>query len=125
MFIDAGATVLGISTDTPEANAKFAKEQRLPFPLLTDQVHCHAVRRRSRWDQRPSVWMAEQQHHVPSRRQGGFLRKSFGIKADLFGALAGRQTFVIDEGGVCRMSFNNQFQPEKHYQEALDCIKTL
>ena len=69
--------------------------------------------------------MAEQQHHVPSRRQGGFLRKSFGIKADLFGALAGRQTFVIDEGGVCRMSFNNQFQPEKHYQEALDCIKTL
>ncbi len=69
--------------------------------------------------------MAEDQHAVSSQLQGGFLRKSFGIKADLFGALAGRQTFVIDEGGVCRMSFNNQFQPEKHYQEALDCIQTL
>ena len=57
--------------------------------------------------------------------QGGFLRKSFGIKADLFGALAGRQTFVIDKSGVCRLSFNNQFQPEKHYQEALEVINTL
>ncbi len=69
--------------------------------------------------------MAKDQRALSSRLQGGFLRKSFGIKADLFGALAGRQTFVIDEGGVCKMSFNNQFQPEKHYQEALDCIKTL
>ena len=30
--------VLGISTDAPDVNAGFAKEQRLPFPLLTDQV---------------------------------------------------------------------------------------
>jgi peroxiredoxin Q/BCP len=39
--------------------------------------------------------------------------------------LPGRQTFVIDKSGVCRLSFNNQFQPEKHIQEALDVIKTL
>lgn len=37
MFKDAGAEVLGISSDTPEANADFAKAQRLPFPLLSDE----------------------------------------------------------------------------------------
>lgn len=33
----AGAEVLGISGDSPEANAAFAKAQRLPFPLLSDE----------------------------------------------------------------------------------------
>ena len=36
VFKDAGAVVLGISSDAPEANAEFAKAQRLPFPLLSD-----------------------------------------------------------------------------------------
>ena len=27
---------MGISSDAPEANAAFAKAQRLPFPLLSD-----------------------------------------------------------------------------------------
>ena len=36
VFKDAGAEVLGISSDTPETNAQFAKAQRLPFPLLSD-----------------------------------------------------------------------------------------
>ncbi|KAK9814578.1 hypothetical protein WJX72_008145 [[Myrmecia] bisecta] len=36
-FKDAGAEVFGISADAPEVNAQFAKDQRLPFPLLTDQ----------------------------------------------------------------------------------------
>ncbi|CAL5228494.1 g11640 [Coccomyxa viridis] len=36
VFKDAGAEVLGISSDAPEANAQFAKAQRLPFPLLSD-----------------------------------------------------------------------------------------
>ena len=33
---DMGAQVMGISSDAPEANAAFAKAQRLPFPLLSD-----------------------------------------------------------------------------------------
>lgn len=105
--------------------------------------------------------------------QGDFLRKSFGIKADLFGVLpgesftdhfdmhdvldireytafltcrvvslqclkiaftcrsshdsgsilhlfdivAGRQTYVIDKNGECQLSFNSQFEPEKHIDE--------
>jgi len=93
VFQDAGAEVFGISSDPPEVNANFAKEQRLPFPLLTDQ--------------------------------GDFLRKSFGIKADLFGVLPGRQTFVIDQDGVCQLSFNNQFKPEEHIDQALKVIKQL
>ncbi len=33
---DAGATVVGISGDAPEANAAFAAAQNLPFDLLSD-----------------------------------------------------------------------------------------
>ncbi|GBF96596.1 thioredoxin dependent peroxidase [Raphidocelis subcapitata] len=35
-FQDAGAVVFGISGDAPEKNAEWAKQQRLPFLLLTD-----------------------------------------------------------------------------------------
>ena len=58
-FVDAECEVFGISSDTTEANAAFAKKERLPFPLLTDQ--------------------------------NDFLRKSFGIKGNMFGMLKGRQ----------------------------------
>ena len=51
--------MFGISSDSTEANAAFAKKERLPFPLLTDQ--------------------------------NDFLRKSFGIKGNVFGMLKGRQ----------------------------------
>lgn len=35
-FKDAGAEVVGISSDSPEAHRKFAENQRLPFVLLSD-----------------------------------------------------------------------------------------
>ena len=35
-FADAGAQVLGVSTDTPEIQAKFAESLKAPFPLLAD-----------------------------------------------------------------------------------------
>jgi hypothetical protein len=40
--------------------------------------------------------------------QSDFLRKSFGIKADMLGLLPGRQTFVIDKAGRVVLSFNDQ-----------------
>ncbi|KAK9915521.1 hypothetical protein WJX75_000190 [Coccomyxa subellipsoidea] len=92
-FKDAGAEVFGISSDGVQANSEFAKAQRLPFPLLTDQSE--------------------------------FLRKSFGIKGDMLGLLPGRQTYVIDKSGKVALSFNDQFNPEKHVEEALKVIKTL
>jgi len=57
--------------------------------------------------------------------EGGDTRKQYGIKGDFFGALAGRETYVIDKQGVVQMVFNNQFAPEKHITEALETIKDL
>ena len=36
-FQDAGATVLGVSSDSSESHRKFAAKHRLPFPLLADR----------------------------------------------------------------------------------------
>jgi peroxiredoxin Q/BCP len=92
-FKDAGAEVFGISADTPDENAKFAKDQKLPFPLLSDQ--------------------------------SDLLRKSFGIKADMFGMLKGRQTYVLDKKGKCVLSFNSQLDTDKHVSEALRVIASV
>lgn len=35
-FIDAGAEVIGISSDSVESHVKFARNHRLPFTLLSD-----------------------------------------------------------------------------------------
>ena len=37
MFTQAGAEVVGVSNDQPEALIEFAKSQRLNFPLLSDE----------------------------------------------------------------------------------------
>jgi len=36
-FVDAGAIVLGISSDSKESHAKFAAKHNLPFTLLSDE----------------------------------------------------------------------------------------
>jgi peroxiredoxin Q/BCP len=53
----------------------------------------------------------------------GLVRTGFGIQADLFGMLPGRQTYVIGMDGKCLMSFNSQMDAEKHVTEALAIIK--
>lgn len=53
------------------------------------------------------------------------LRKVFGIKNDLLGLLPGRQTYVIDKNGKIAMIFNDQFQAEKHVDEALTALGKL
>lgn len=35
-FVELGAEVLGISGDPPSSHERFAKDERLPFPLLSD-----------------------------------------------------------------------------------------
>lgn len=35
-FVDAGARVVGVSTDSEDAHASFAENHRLPFPLIAD-----------------------------------------------------------------------------------------
>ncbi len=36
VFKDAGAEVIGVSSDTPESHEQFAKQHHLPFVLLSD-----------------------------------------------------------------------------------------
>ncbi|KAK4493253.1 hypothetical protein RD792_017872 [Penstemon davidsonii] len=57
--------------------------------------------------------------------EGNKVRKEWGVPSDLFGALPGRQTYVLDKNGVCRLIYNNQFQPEKHIDETLKFLKTV
>ncbi|XP_051132118.1 peroxiredoxin Q, chloroplastic-like [Andrographis paniculata] len=52
------------------------------------------------------------------------VRKEWGVPGDLFGALPGRQTYVLDKNGVCRLIYNNQFQPEKHINETLKFLES-
>jgi thioredoxin-dependent peroxiredoxin len=35
-FIDAGAEVVGVSSDSAESHREFARQQDLPFPLISD-----------------------------------------------------------------------------------------
>lgn len=43
-FSRLGVEVIGVSFDSPEANARFAAEHRFPFPLLSDRDRSLAVR---------------------------------------------------------------------------------
>ncbi|VFQ92562.1 unnamed protein product [Cuscuta campestris] len=57
--------------------------------------------------------------------EGEKVRKEWGVPADLFGALPGRQTYVLDKNGVVQLIYNNQFQPEKHIDETLKLLQSL
>ncbi|GAB2219213.1 hypothetical protein Droror1_Dr00006844 [Drosera rotundifolia] len=57
--------------------------------------------------------------------EGNKVRKEWGVPADLFGALPGRQTYVLDKNGVVQLIYNNQFQPEKHIDETLKLLLSL
>ncbi|KAL9224184.1 hypothetical protein vseg_000246 [Gypsophila vaccaria] len=57
--------------------------------------------------------------------EGNRIRKEWGVPSDLFGALPGRQTYVLDRNGVVRLVYNNQFQPEKHIDETLKFLQNL
>jgi peroxiredoxin Q/BCP len=92
-FEDAGAVVIGVSSDSPASHKKFAEKYRLPFTLLSDAQN--------------------------------ELRQAFGVKADLFGLIPGRVTFVIDAQGIIRFVFSSQMSAEKHMEESLKAIKEL
>ncbi|KAK9102392.1 hypothetical protein Sjap_019646 [Stephania japonica] len=57
--------------------------------------------------------------------EGNKLRKEWAVPSDLFGALPGRQTYVLDKKGVVQLIYNNQFQPEKHVDETLKLLQKL
>ena len=91
-FTDAGAEVLGVSSDDQKSHEGFAEKQHLPFKLLSDP--------------------------------GAAVRKLYGVPSTI-GVIPGRVTFVIDQGGIVRMTFNSQTDAEKHVTEALRVLKDL
>ncbi|EFJ16918.1 hypothetical protein SELMODRAFT_421285 [Selaginella moellendorffii] len=53
------------------------------------------------------------------------LRKELEIPGEFFGALPGRETYVLDRKGIVRMVFNDQYAAEQHVEEALKAIRTM
>lgn len=51
------------------------------------------------------------------------LRKLFNVKANFFGLLAGRETFLIDSKGKIRLIFNSQLNANSHIEKTLDFLK--
>lgn len=56
---------------------------------------------------------------------GNKVRKQFGVKADLFGLLPGRVTYVVNKQGRVEYLFSSQIQAEKHVSEALRILKQI
>nr|Q75SY5.1 RecName: Full=Peroxiredoxin Q, chloroplastic; AltName: Full=Thioredoxin peroxidase; AltName: Full=Thioredoxin-dependent peroxiredoxin Q; Flags: Precursor [Gentiana triflora]BAD04985.1 peroxiredoxin Q [Gentiana triflora] len=56
--------------------------------------------------------------------EGNKIRREWGVPADLFGTLPGRQTYVLDKNGTVQLIYNNQFQPEKHIDETLKFLQS-
>ena len=54
--------------------------------------------------------------------EGDAVRSAYGIQADLFGALKGRQTFVVGTDGVVVSTFNSQLDTEGHVKRSLAAI---
>lgn len=53
------------------------------------------------------------------------IRKQLDIKADAFGFLGGRETYVVDAEGKVAAVHNAQLDIDSHVTFALDAIKTL
>lgn len=57
--------------------------------------------------------------------EGDAVRNEIEIKKDLFGALGGRETYLVDGQGVVQFVFNDQFAAEAHAAKALAAAQAL
>lgn len=57
--------------------------------------------------------------------EGNAVRREIGIKADLLGAIPGRETYVVDKAGTVTFVFNNQFDAKAHVTKALAASQAL
>mmetsp|Transcript_24207 Transcript_24207/g.47427 ORF Transcript_24207/g.47427 Transcript_24207/m.47427 type:complete len:215 (+) Transcript_24207:2-646(+) len=71
-------------------------------------------------------WKAEKELPFPLLSDAeGKIRDAYGIKKDFFGALDGRETYVIGRDGKIKMKFNNQFDVDAHVDKALSALEGL
>ncbi len=97
-FEQRNAVVLGVSPDSPESHAAFAKKHNLTFPLLADESR-DVVQRYGVWGEK--------------RSQEG--RTRMGVQ---------RTTFIIDTDGRIGHIFR-QVDPLGHEQEILDFLDSM
>jgi len=90
-----GAVVLGISADSVESHARFARKHDLQFPLLSDETK-EVLKAYGVW-----------------KEKSLYGRKFMGIV---------RSTFVIDEGGRVLHVFPN-VKVERHVEQVLEVLK--
>jgi peroxiredoxin Q/BCP len=95
-FERSGATVLGISPDSPRSHAKFREKYGLPFTLLADEDHAVA--------EKYGVW-------VEKKMLG---KKYMGIE---------RSTFVIDPGGKVAKVMR-RVKPDQHADQVLEALSS-
>lgn len=96
-FAEAGAVILGVSTDSLQSHDKFIAKHELTFPLLSDEDAAVA--------QLYEVWK--------EKNLSG--KKSMGVV---------RTTFVIDKEGVIRNIWP-KVKVDEHADEVLEVIKGL
>lgn len=96
-FVNIGAAVLGISTDSVESHKKFANKYKLPFTLLADEDK-EVVNKYGVWAKK------------------SFMGKKYeGIN---------RTSFLIDPKGKI-VKIYEKVKPEKHVAEVLADLKIL
>ena len=55
--------------------------------------------------------------------EGDAVRDAYGVPKDFFGALKGRQTYVVGTDGVVVSAFNSQFDTDGHVKRALAALQ--
>jgi peroxiredoxin Q/BCP len=93
-FKDAGAEVIGVSSDSTESHQQFVAKYHLPFTLVSD-----------------SDAALRKLYGVQS------------VTIEKYGILPGRVTYVIDKEGIVRLVFSSLFAAEQHSTEAINILK--
>ena len=96
-FAQAGAVILGVSTDDLDSHGKFTQAHSLTFPLLSDTDAKVATR------------------YGVYKEKNMYGRKVMGIE---------RTTFVIDRDGTIRRIWR-KVKVEQHADEVLDFLRSL
>ena len=96
-FLEAGATVFGVSVDSPESHAKFIAKHNLPFPLISDEGQSIV--------QDYDVW-------IEKTKEG---RTYMGTE---------RSTFVIRPDGRIKSIFRS-VKPEEHAETVIHDLRNF
>jgi len=122
-----GATVVGVSVDTPFANKAFADQHKIPFPLLSDYA-------RQAVDTPFANKAFADQHKIPFPLLSDYARQAIAAYGVQFPNLAGltgytaakRSVFVLDREGVIRyMWVSDDPTKEPNYEEIRQAVKQL